>query len=36
MSPGLTKTPAAIVVEKEQVSPEFCSLYKNHLPNLAA
>ena len=33
---GLIKLPAAIVVVKEQVSPLFCSLYKNHLPNLLA
>ena len=35
-SPQRTSTPAAAVVEKVQVSPEFCSLYKNHLPNLLA
>ena len=36
MSPHLTKTPAAAVVVKAQLSPEFCSLNKNHIPSLAA
>ena len=34
--PHLTVTPASIVVEKTTDSPEFCSLYKNHFPNLLA
>ena len=36
MSPHLTKAPAAEVVAKAQVSAEFCSLNRNHFPNLAA
>ena len=35
-SPQRTNTPAAAVVVNEQVSPEFCSLYKNQRPNLLA
>ena len=35
-SPQRTNAPAAAVVAKEQVSPEFCSLYKNQRPNLLA
>ena len=34
--PGLTNVPASSVTSKEQVSPEFCSLYKNHFPILEA
>ncbi len=34
--PGLIKTPASAVQVKVQVSVAFCSLYKNHRPNLLA
>ena len=34
ISPHLKVTPASIVVVNAMVSPEFCSLNKNHFPNL--
>ena len=34
--PHLTKVPDSAVILNWQDSPDFCSLYKNHLPILAA